>query len=181
MASTESAMSAANATILMIAVTTILAALVLLLLTGMPGQLSDLSTPVIFQITDIRHVNEHGILNHESFMTVTNIGERSFDNRKLYARTYRNGKLLACFIPTLNGYDFIQVHPYGIQTLGGPGTYNYQWLPEKEVYIDYSQGTFRPGDSVQFEVYDRDTGRVISRDSWPHSTSNTEKWMKLLF
>lgn len=163
----------------MIAVTIILAALILILLTLVPGQLYDLSAPTIFEITDIRHTNEHGQVNLESYMTVTNIGNNPFDNRRLYARTYRNGKLLACLIPTFNGDGFIQVHPYGIQTLGGPGSYNYLWQPHRQVYIDYSQGTFRPGDSVQFEVYDRDTGRVISRDTWPHTTGTTEKWMKL--
>jgi len=47
--------------------------------------------------------------------------------------------------------------------------------------VDYSQGTFHPGDIVQFEVYDRDTNQIISRDTWPHTTDSTKKWLDLLF
>lgn len=112
---------------------------------------------------------------------LTNIGDTSWDNRKLYAKTYRNGVLLPCMIRTINGHDFIPLKPYGIDTMGGWGTHNYHWYPGITIYVDYSQGTFHPGDVVQFEVYDRDTNRIISRDTWPHTRGNTEKWMDVLF
>jgi flagellin-like protein len=136
--------------------------------------------PTVFEIATIEHTR-NGILTYESYMVVKNIGSVPYDNRKLYARTYRNGKLLPCFIPTLNGNDFIPVKPYGIYIMGGLGCHDFSWYPGQTLYIDYNQGTFRPGDVVMFEVYDRETNQIVSRDIWPHTSSSTEKWMKLLF
>jgi len=165
----------------MIGVTIILAALFLLQLTQLPALYYKSEVPTIFEITNIRHTNEYGVLNYESYMVIKNIGNTAFDNRKLYAKTDRNGELLPCFIPTLNGNDFIPTHHFGIQTIGGFGTHDFSWYPQAAISVDYSQGTFHPGDIVQFEVYDRDTNQIISRDTWPHTSDNTQKWLDLLF
>jgi hypothetical protein len=167
--------------ILTIGLTFVIAALVLLFVFLIPTIPYDQTVPTVFEIIQIRHTNQYGILNYESYMVVKNCKNFSYDNRKLYAKTYRNGELLHCIIPTINGHDFIPLHPHGIKTLGGPGTYNYHWQPNALVFIDYNQGTFHPGDVVVFEVYDRETGRIISRDLWPHTSGTTEKWLNLLF
>jgi hypothetical protein len=166
---------------MMIGITFIIAAIVLLQLTQLPTLYYKSEVPTIFEITNIKHTNEYGVLNYESYMVVKNIGNTAYDNRKLYAKTYRNGELLPCFIPYINFNKFIYVHPYGIKTIGGVGTDNYQWNPGATIFIDYSQGTFHPGDVVRFEVYDRDTNQIISRDTWPHTSDNTQKWLDLLF
>jgi hypothetical protein len=178
---TESSASNANGTILMIAATIILAALLLMQLIQLPAFLVREDVPVVFEITLLRHTNEHGVLNYDSYLVVKNTGDRAYDNRKLYAKTYRNGKLLPCFIPYINFNKFIYVHPYGIETIGGHGTNNYRWYPQSTIFIDYTDKTFHPGDVVRFEVFDRDTNQIISRDTWPHTTDSTKKWMDLLF
>lgn len=178
---TESSASNANGTILMIAATIILAALLLMQLIQLPAFLAREEVPMVFEITLLRHTNEHGVLNYDSYLVVKNIGDRAYDNRKLYAKTYRNGKLLPCFIPTINGHDFIPTNHFGIQNLGGYGTNNYRWYPQSTIFVDYTDKTFHPGDVVQFEVYDRDTNQIISQDTWPHTTDSTKKWMDLLF
>jgi hypothetical protein len=149
----------------------------------LPNLCYDPGVPDIFQITKIRHTNKDGLLNYDSYMVVTNSGEISFDNRNLYAKTYRNGEHLPCDIPTLNGHNFIPVHPCGIKTLGGTGSDDFQWYPDALVAIDFSDGTFHPGDIVQFEVYDRKTNQLISRDTYPHAdkNENQEKMMQLYF
>lgn len=177
----DSAASNVHAIILLIAITIILAALILLTAIQWPRMLNDQEVPTIFAITTIQHTNQYGFLNFESYMVVRNIGGISYDNRKMYAKTYRNEELLPCTIPTINGHDFIPLHPHGIQTMGGFGTHDFSWYPDSTIYIDYSQGTFHPGDIVKFEVYDRETNQIISRDIWPHTTGNTKKWMDLLF
>jgi hypothetical protein len=177
----DSASSHSVGTVLIIGVTIILAALVLLLSLQFPNLWGDSQVPAVFEITTIRHTNQYGNVNLESYMIVENTGDVAYDNRKLYAKTYRNGQLLPCFIPVINFNEFIDVHPYGIETIGGSGTNNYHWYPGGTIFIDYSQGTFRPGDIVQFEVYDRESNQLISRDTWPHRKGNTEKWMNLLF
>lgn len=166
---------------MMIAISIILAGLVLLLALQFHVAGYDPGVPTIFEITSLRHTNQHGVLNYESYIVVTNIGDAAWDNRKLYAKTYRNGALLPCLIPAINFNKFIYLHPYGIKTIGGMGTNNYHWYPGGTIFVDYSDGTFHPGDVVQFEVYDRESNQLISRDTWPHTGGNTKKWMDLLF
>jgi len=127
-------------------------------------------------ISSIRHTSDEGILNYNSVMTIRNGGKIPYLNRNLYAKTYCNGVRLICDIPTLNGHDFIPVHPCGIQTLGGLGSRGYYWYPDATIDIDYSQGTFHPSDTVTFEVYDRATGRIISRSVYPEQKKYTTKW-----
>jgi flagellin-like protein len=178
----ESGISPATGAILLVAITIALAMIVLLMF-SFPDMdpLKDPDVPVIFEITEIRDTNPQGVVNHDSFMKLVNIGTRAYDNRKLYAKTYRNGVLLPCMIPFINFNDFIDVHPNGIETIGGPGTGNYHWNPGAEIFVDYSDGTFRPGNVVTFEVYNRTNNRIISRDIYPHTKGSTEKWMRLLF
>lgn len=178
---TESSACTTNGVIVMIAVAVILAALLIAHLLQLPALLVRTEVPAIFEITNVRHTNEHGVLNYDSYVVVTNTGDHRYDNRNLYAKTYRDGNLLPCFIPYINFNKFIYVHPYGIETIGGHGTDNFHWDPGATIFIDYKDGTFRSGNVIRFEVYDRDTGRIISRDTWPHTTDGTKKWMDLLF
>ena len=145
---------------LMLAVTFLLALLVLLLIPAMPYQY-DPSVPAIFKIINIRHEP-----NFDSYMVVMNTGTSGYLNRNLYAMTYRNGKLLPSSISTMNGYAFISTHHYGVQTFGGPGSQKRVWDPNEMVAIDFKDRTFHPGDVVTFEVYDTVTQQVISRDTY---------------
>jgi hypothetical protein len=176
----ESAASSAQGIIILVAVTIILAALVLLMIPQLPHLTVDADIPVIFEIANIRHTDKNGKFNLESYMVVKNSGKIPYDNRKLYAKTYRNGKQLSCTIPSINFQAFIHNHPYGIETIGGAGTDNFAWSPGAMLWIDFNQGTFRPGDSVRFEVYNKETNQIISRDTYPHTEeTNQEKMMKM--
>jgi hypothetical protein len=166
---------------LMIALVIVLAALVLLLALQLPNLAYDPTVPCIFQITKIRHTDTNGVLNYDSYMVIQNSGEIAYDNRKLSAKTYRNGQHLPCDLPTLNGNEYIPTHHFWIQNMGGFGTQGFLWYPGATIYINFAHGTFRPEDTVVFEVYDRATGQLISRDTWPDTNGNTEKWMRLYF
>jgi hypothetical protein len=160
----QDAASPALGIILMLAVTLILAVLVLLMF-HLP-YLYDPSVPAIFKITMIRHTSENGALNYDSYMVVRNTGTTGYSNQNLYALTYRNGELLECSISTMNGYAYIPTHHYRIQTLGGPGSRGKIWDPDEMIAIDYKDRTFHPGDVVTFEVYDVVTQQIISRHSY---------------
>jgi len=162
--------------ILMIGIVILLGMLVLLMCLGFQMPHGDPSVPAIFVITHIRHVNPDGILDYDSYVVIQNTGKIPYDNRNLYAKAYRNGVHIPCDIPTMNGHDFLPTHHFGIQTLGGFGSHNFLWYPESTIFIDYSKGTFHPGDTVQFEVYDRTTGRIISRDTYPEPEKYTTRW-----
>ncbi|MCK9579527.1 MAG: hypothetical protein M0Q92_03630 [Methanoregula sp.] len=178
---TSSASSHATGIILMVVVTVIIAGLILAQFIQVPARLYYDEVPTVFEITALYHAELDGKLNYKSYMVVKNSGKIAYDNRKLYAKTYRNGKLLPCIIRTMNGHDYVPSHHFGIQKMGGFGTEDFFWVPTATLYIDYSDGTFHPGDIIMFEVYDRTTNQIISRDTWPHTSGNTKKWMDLLF
>jgi hypothetical protein len=147
----------------MLVITFILAALVLLMMVQLP-YIYDQSVPEIFKITKIRHVNENGVLNYDSYMVVMNTGTTGYKTKNLYAKTYRNGVELNCRIPTLNGEAFIDgSRHYDVQYLRSSGS---TWYPALSIGIDYQDKTFHPGDTVTFEVYDNSTKQIISRHTY---------------
>jgi len=148
--------------VLMIVIVFVVAALILLLFPGIPG-FYDGAAPSPIKITKIRHVNEKGVLNNDSYMVLMNTGTTGYSNANIYAQTYRNGELLACSIKTMNGHSYISTHHYHIQNMGGQGSCGATWDPGEMVSIDYADRTFHRGDVVTFEVYDTVTGQIISR------------------
>jgi hypothetical protein len=178
--SRENASSNAIGIIVSVAITFVLAAMVLLITLQLPHLIEDPKVPAIFVITKIQHTNQYGVLTYESDMVVVNTGSIAYDNRKLYARLYRNGELLPCTIPAINFNEFVNKGHLGIRKIGGTGTNDFTWTPGGMVSIDYSKRTFGPKDTLQFEVYDRDTNQLISRDTYPHrDESNQEKMMQI--
>jgi hypothetical protein len=158
----DSAASVALGIILLLAITVILAILVLLLCQMPAINLEkDQSIPAIFKITKIRHEDENGKNKLDSYMVVMNTATSDFKSESLSAKTYRNGILLDCDISTLNGGDFIaHSHHYNVQYMSGAK--GDTWYANAKIAIDYEDRTFQPGDLVTFEVYDKTVKKVIS-------------------
>jgi hypothetical protein len=175
----EDAAESPLAIILAVGITIVLALLVLLMATQLPNLWYDPTFDDIFQITKIGGINPYGEFD-ESYVVVMNTGAVAFDNRKLSAKVYRNGDHLPD-IPYINEDIFLPVKPHGIRLTGGSGTDNYFWYPGARIYIDFSHNTLHPGDTVQFDVYDRATNTLISRDIYPHAEGVQERCMKLYF
>lgn len=157
--------------ILMVALTIILAALVLLLMVQLP-HMYDNTVPAVFKITGIRHVDDHGVMNYDSYMTLVNAGTSGYVNKNLYVRTYVNDCEVDARIETLNGHAFCSTIHTGVERIGGTGTTGSEssslskWYPAQHIWIDYSFGTFHPGDLVKIEVFDTRTGQILSRHTW---------------
>lgn len=171
----EGASSAIQGCLLLIAITFLLASLALLMIPKLPDYSTD-ENPVIFEIVVMKYTKTAS-WKYENKLIVKNSGTRAYDNRKLYAITYRNGERLPCKIPYINFQYYINNKPLGIQRIGGMGTDDLGWIPEAEIFIDYSQGTFRPGDTIRFEVYNRETNQMISSDTYPHKEKTREEKM----
>ncbi|AGB02378.1 hypothetical protein [Methanoregula formicica] len=171
----EHASSAIHGCIFLIALTVILAALVLLMIPKLPAYSAE-EIPVIFEIVTMKYTNT-GSWKYENKLIVKNSGTIAYDNRKLSAITYRNGERLPCKIPYINFQYYIDNKPLGIQRIGGMGTDDSSWVPEATIFIDYSQGTFRPGDTIRFEVYDKETNKIISSDTYPDKEKTREEKM----
>ena len=181
----DSAHSNPIAIILLIALVFLLA---LLLLQGLPWphHFSDPAPPDVFQITHINYYLASDGIHHVGIVSIANTESKDIRNRYIRVITYVNDKLADCNIPTLNNELFISqaVHT-GVTRLHGAGTGGDKryatsvWYGLSEISIEYKQGIMRPGDRVTLEFFDTRTNQLLSRDTYPDSEDNAEKWMKL--
>jgi len=151
--------------ILLVAITFLLALLVLLMLQIQPLAWNmETEIPVIFTITSIKSVDElTGHLNYDSRVLILHTGKTEVQNKNLKARFLKNGQSVSCTIATMNGHDFISTSHTGVQWMGGSGCSGATWSPGEQICIDFSDGTFHPGDRVQMDIIDKVTNVIISR------------------
>ncbi len=156
------AVSQPVAVLLLVAITVILAALVLLLIHLPSFDLGMIAPPSILQILWVYHQDEQGRINYDSRVILINNGKNPFENKNLKAEFFRNGKKIPVVIETMNGDLFISTHHHGIQTMGGLGCSGTTWLPLEKISIDFSDGTFHPGDRIRIEVFEKPSGKLVS-------------------
>jgi hypothetical protein len=151
--------------ILLVAITFLLALLVLLMLQFQPFALNmETEIPKIFTITSIKSVDEiTGHLNYDSRVLLLNTGKAVVQNKNIKARFLKNGQPVTCTIATMNGHDFISTSHIGVQWMGGSGCSGATWSPGEQICIDFSDGTYHPGDSIQMDIIDKTTNVTISR------------------
>jgi hypothetical protein len=157
--------------ILMVAITFLLALLVLLMLQMQPLAWNmEKEIPVIFTITSIKSVDElTGHLNYDSRVLLLHTGKADVQNKNLKARFLKNGQPVSCTIATMNGHDFISTSHTGVQWMGGSGCSGATWSPGEQICIDFSDGTFHPGDRVQMDIIDKVTNVTISRHVYTYT------------
>jgi hypothetical protein len=151
--------------ILLVAITCLLALIVLLMLQIQPFTWNmEKEIPVIFTITSIKSIDElTGQQNYDSRVLLFHSGNEDIQNKNLKAKFLKNGQPVSCTIATMNGHDFISTSHYGVQWMGGSGCSGATWSPGEQICIDFSDGTFHPGDSVQMDIIDKGTNITISR------------------
>jgi hypothetical protein len=168
--------------VLIIGITIIIAMLVLLMCLGFLSSHEDANVQDIFKIINVNHYDANGKMDCNSYVTLINTGKNSYRNRYLYVKLFVNGVPSDARLPTLNGHAFCQSDHTGVKNIGGPGTKgNMQysiarWYEGQDIFIDFNDGTFRPGDTICIEVYDSITDRIISRDIWPESKKYDTQW-----
>ncbi len=177
----DRASSPVNGIILLVCITFILAILVLLTCLGFLLPAGDADVENVFKIINVNHYNA-GKMNCNSYITLINIGKKSYRNRYLYVKLYVNGIPSNAKLPTLNGYAFCNSDHTGVKNIGGPGTRGNmefslsRWYEGQDIFIDFNDGTFRPGDTIRIEVYDSITGKIISRDTYPEQKKYSTAW-----
>jgi len=187
----DEAVSALQADLLLVAIAMILAVLVLLMFYLPSLDLDMTGAPCIFEIVSINHLDEDGkTLKYDSRVTLRyNRTPASLDIRdptdlmRLYQRSpeenadrtawyvkhdlsaqfFKNGEPLFVRIPTLDAHEFIPTHHYGVQYMKGTDSH---WCPGGSITIDFTDGTFRPGNVVRVEIYSNTDGRLISADTY---------------
>ena len=161
----DNAASDSFGVILMVAVTLLLALLVLLLINIQPfGWNRETGIPKIFTITAIEGTDEiTGHLNFDSRVILLHTGERIYQNNNLTAKFFKNDQVIPCTIITMDGHDFISTSHYGVQWMGGMGCSGATWSPGERICIDFTDGTFYPGDRVRVDILDKNSNLIISR------------------
>lgn len=151
--------------ILVIALTLIIALLVLLLI-HIPTLEWNSGPDALFLIVSISHSDRPPGFpeNFDSRITLMNSGQEPYPNDDLAVKIYRNGNLIECSITTLNGHNFISTRHYGVQTISGSGCQGDQWQPGEKIALDLSDSTIIPGDRIRVDVLLNVNDRVISRD-----------------
>jgi Archaeal Type IV pilin, N-terminal len=179
---TDHASSPVTGIVLMIGITFILAMLVLLMCLGFLMSQEDAQVPDIFKIIKVDHFDKNGKLDYNSYIVLKNMGKKSFRNGYLYVKLFVNGIQVNCNLMTLNGDAFCSSNHYGIQNIGGQGTKGNKlystarWYEGQDIFIDFNDGTFRPGDTICIEVYDSTTTQIISRDTYPEPKKYDTQW-----
>ena len=164
----ENAVSQPLGVILMVAVTILLALIMLLMMNiHLPAWNPDKGIPEIFTITSIESSDEiTGHLNFDSRVIILHTGVSAFQNNNLKARFFKNGQPVSASIITMNGHDFISTSHFGVQWMGGSGCSGTTWSPGERICIDFSDGTFHPGERVQVDIIDKEKDLVISRHTY---------------
>ncbi len=152
------------ATLLLVAITILLAVLVLLMF-RMPAIQWD-KPPSFLEIRAVYSTSENGMLNYDSRVLLCHTGTTALENDLLKPVFYRNGFIVPCHITTMNGHKFVPTVHIGVQTMAGLGCSGETWEPGEKIIIDFTDGTFYPGDRVRMDVIDKPTGRVISSHSY---------------
>ncbi len=150
---------------LLVAITLLLAVLVMLLFHFPSFDLLKPKEPSFLEIRSVYHQNEHGYLNYDSRVILFHSGMKTLNNSQLWAEFYRNGTKLPVNIETMNGYEFISTPHYGVQTMGGLGCSGSTWTPGEKITLDFSDGTFHPGDTIRVDILIRPSDNLVSRYS----------------
>jgi len=165
----QHAVSHTQAVILLIAITILLALLVLLMLRFPEFSWNAPSEPPeIIIITSVYHVSDRppNAMNYDSRVILRHNGTERLENDALAAAFYRNEEPVNCRIETLNGHLFISTRHYGVEVMWGSGCSGTYWNPGEKTGIDFTDGTFRPGDRVRVDVIEKSTGNVVSRHTF---------------
>lgn len=144
----------------MVAITILLASLVYLMFQIPTMELY--KPPSFLEIKKVYSTNEAGIINYDSRVLLYHHGTEQLENDRLTASFYRNDQKMGCRISTMNGHNFIPTVHIGIQTMGGSGCTGTWWKPGEQIMIDFTDGTFHPGDRIRFEVNQKPSGVLIS-------------------
>ncbi len=153
--------------ILMVAVTVLLAAIILALLSWLP-HLCDPFPPSIVKIELVHDYYKGGTkLTYASRVLLRNCGTRDIPNRQITGAFYCDGKRVQCTMKSFHGEDYPDgFHRSGFRTMGGLGCRGETWESGGEVLIDFNERTFMPGQTVRVDIIDIGTGCVISSDSF---------------
>jgi flagellin-like protein len=164
------AISPVIATLLLVGMTVVLSGLVYLLLAGFPSgvQYDPIEQPQRIRIAEMYR---NGIASpypncRNSCVVLRHDGTKPLANDDLAPVFFRNEIQVPVNIPTMNGDQFIKLHPKGVRILEGVGCQGRFWDPGEEIRIDFNKGTFQQGDRVRVEIGSRSGDIILPSDTY---------------
>ncbi|MCZ0859623.1 hypothetical protein O0S10_00090 [Methanocorpusculum sp. MG] len=183
----DAAVSPSIATLLLVLLTVLIAAILLLLCMGMINFSLDTYEPVpeIIVIQEIHHENIQGKITWAGRLYLIHKGReekpvvemkngrfsyviKEYDSIILSdhsAVIYVNGIRQPIFINTLQGNEFIPTHHYGVATLAGTGVRGYEWMAGEWAWIDVKDEMITANNEVTLEIVRKSDNKVISRST----------------
>ncbi len=168
----DNGISPAIATLLIIALTLILCAILIVYCMGLVNiqweQPLNTSPPELLAIVSVNHYDDNGKLTYESIVTLQNIGTHPLRNSDYRAEIYINDIKQYIVIKTLQALEFLSTHHNGIQLHYGAGPRGDIWEVGNSGVFDLNDRTIHPGDLLQIYIIDNNASsssfsKVISR------------------
>ena len=163
---TDAAESPVLSTVLLVAVTAVLCAAILVFCLGFfGGAFEDEQIPEILKITDVSH-HSGGHLTYAGIVSLKNTGDSRLENKKYGAYLYVNEGARKAVIGTLYTHDFIPTHHRFVKLIGGLGPGGSYWDVGETGYFDFTDKLIKPGDVVRIDIFEQDSGKIISRSEY---------------
>ena len=161
----DPSLSQLQGALLMVAITVILAVLLLAYLMGLFWFESgcECTPSSLIKITMINN-EKTSTGKYKSIVTIQNTASYPIPNDDLRLELLINGEK-ARDVSTLNGHNFIAAHHYGVQTIGGLGTHNQDMIPKSFITINFADNTIFPGELVTVRIYQKGKGDTFFLDS----------------
>ena len=158
-------LSQMHGVLLMVAITVLLAALLLAYFMGFFTFESGCGCdpPPLIKITNI-DIGVTGIGRYKSIVTIENTGSNYLPNDDLRLELFINGKK-SRDVSTLNGHNFIASQHYGVQTIGGVGSQTQHMVSRARININFSDNTIYPNELVTVRIYQKGKGDEFFLDS----------------
>ncbi|HJJ30630.1 MAG TPA: hypothetical protein O0X97_00100 [Methanocorpusculum sp.] len=163
--SSDAGGSSVVSTVILIGITVAVCAAILVFCLGFfGGEQPEEEIPEILKITGVSHLS-NGKLTYAGIVTLRNVGDDSLTNKNYGAYLFiNNGTTIV--IETLYTHDFIPSHHTFVKLIGGPGPSGSLWGVGEEGRFDFSNGLILPGDTIRIDIFERESGDIISRSEF---------------
>ena len=164
--SSDAGDSSVVSTVILIGITIAVCAAILVFCLGFfGGELPEEEIPEILKITGVSHISS-GKLTYAGIVTLRHVGTDSLKNKNYGAYLFINDGKTKVVIETLYAHDFISTHHNFVKLIGGPGPSGTTWGKGEEGIFDFSNGLIMPDDVIRIDIFERESGKIISRSEF---------------
>ena len=164
--SSDAGDSSLVSTVILIGITVAVCAAILVFCLGFfGGELPEEEIPEILKIIDVSHISGKKI-TYAGIVTLKYVGDGFLYNKDHGAYLFINDGGTKVVIETLSAHDFIPSHHYFVKLIGDSGPSGPTWGKGEPGVFDFSDGLIMPGDKIRIDIFERESGKIISRSEY---------------